>query len=117
MSSGHPTPTDEPSDPSSLSVIHEPGASRYEAHLDGRRVGVATYRSAPGSVAFLHTEVDPDLAGRGVGSRLTRSALDDVVASGLRITPLCPFVAAYIDRHPEYVEHVDEAHRAQFTHG
>jgi predicted GNAT family acetyltransferase len=42
--------------------------------------------------------------GTGVGSQLVRGALDDLRVRGLRLVPLCPFVAAYVRRHPEYAD-------------
>jgi predicted GNAT family acetyltransferase len=55
-------------------------------------------------VAFLHTEVDRTLQRRGLGSALVAGALDDARVRGLRVVPLCPFVEAYIRRHPGYAE-------------
>jgi predicted GNAT family acetyltransferase len=45
---------------------------------------------------------------------LAKTALDDVIAKGKQITPLCPFIVDYLHRHPEYVDHVDEKHRGEF---
>jgi predicted GNAT family acetyltransferase len=87
-----------------LQIVDAPEAGRYEAQLDGRVVGVSEYRRAGDRVVFLHTEVDPELEGRGVGSRLAAGALDDVRSKGLRVTPRCPFIASFIRRHPEYAD-------------
>ena len=51
---------------------------------------------------MLHTEVEPEHEGKGVGAALVQGALDDVRDRGLKVQPLCPFVAAYIQRHPDY---------------
>jgi uncharacterized protein len=83
-------------------VVDVPEASRYELRLDGRLVGLAAYRRRNGRVAFTHTEVDDALEGRGLGSRLAAAALDAAAEQGLEVVPLCPFIAHYIDRHPEY---------------
>jgi predicted GNAT family acetyltransferase len=77
---------------------------RYEALAGGRLVGEIRYRREPGAIVLVHTDVEPSAAGQGVGSRLARGALDDIRARGLRVVPLCPFVAAYIRRHPEYAD-------------
>jgi uncharacterized protein len=82
-------------------VIDVPEASRYELRLDGRLIGVAAYRRREGRIAFTHTEVDESCEGRGFGSRLAAAALDDARRQGLEVVPLCPFIAHYIDRHPE----------------
>jgi uncharacterized protein len=86
---------------SDLVVRDDPQELRYEAIRDGRLVGVIRYRIEPGVVVLVHTEVDEAVEGTGVGSRLVRGALDDLRARGLRVVPLCPFVAAYLRRHPE----------------
>lgn len=92
-----------------LVVADNPEARQYEAHLGDRLVGFAEYRLAPGRVIFTHTVVDPAVEGRGIGSRLARGALDDVRARGLWVTPFCPFIRSYIQRHPEYADLVHQA--------
>ena len=86
----------------SIEVHDNSDESRYEALLDGQPVGFAYYRTEPGRVVFTHTEVRAEAEGKGVGSVLVRSALDDVRRRGLSVIPLCPFVRSYIARHPEY---------------
>lgn len=63
---------------------------------------VAAYQREGDVIVFTHTVVPPEIEGHGVGSRLVRGALDGVRDQGLKVIPQCPFVAAYIDRHPEY---------------
>lgn len=69
---------------------------------EGGRTSFATYRLASGVITFLHTEVPPALSGRGIGSRLIRGALEFARAQGLKVVPQCPFVAAYMAKHPEF---------------
>ncbi|WP_199423076.1 GNAT family N-acetyltransferase [Actinotalea solisilvae] len=76
--------------------------SRYVATLRGEEVGASYVREHGDRVTFTHTEVDPDAEGHGIGSTLVRWALDDVRSRGASVDPQCPFVAAYIRRHPEY---------------
>ena len=81
---------------------HRPG-SRYEIILDGELAGVAVYERRPGRVVFTHTEIRPDYKGRGLADKLARWALDDVQARAEeKVIARCPFIAAYIARHPEY---------------
>lgn len=75
-------------------------AQRYELGVDGE-LAIADYQPRGGAIAFTHTKVPQALEGRGVGSRLIRGALADVRAQGLKVIPLCAFVAAYVDRHAE----------------
>lgn len=81
--------------------------SRYVATLSGTEVGAAYVRELEGRVVFTHTEVDEDVEGHGIGSTLVRFALDDVRSRGVRGVAQCPFVAAYVRRHPEYADVVD----------
>lgn len=88
----------------SVEVSDAPGAKRYEARVDGGSevAGLAQYIRTPELVAFVHTEVAPAYEGRGVGSALARTALDEARASNLRVLATCPFFAGWIARHPEY---------------
>lgn len=81
-------------------VRNNVSASRYELEVDGL-LSIAVYDRRAGAVAFTHTEVPEALEGRGIGSKLIKAALADVRAQGLKVMPLCAFVAAYLDRHPE----------------
>jgi predicted GNAT family acetyltransferase len=87
-----------------MTVQDNADALRYEITVDGERAGFVTYRLSPGVMTFLHAEVDPAREGRGIGSRLVRDALDDARARGLTVRPRCPFVAAYIERNPDYAD-------------
>ena len=58
-------------------------------------------------VIFTHTEIDPAYEGQGLGSKLAGGALDFARAAGHPVVPLCPFIASYIERHPEYDGCVD----------
>ncbi|WP_369054704.1 GNAT family N-acetyltransferase [Kineococcus terrestris] len=87
-----------------VTVTDEPERKRYEAHDGEVRAGFAAYALAGEMIVFTHTEVDPAFEGRGVGGALVRAALDDARARGLRVMPLCPFVEAWIRRHPDYAD-------------
>jgi predicted GNAT family acetyltransferase len=75
---------------------------------DGRPVGQAVYHLRGDRHIFVHTEVDDAYEGQGVASALARHALDDVRDHGGRIVPLCPFISAYVARHPEYQALIDQ---------
>ncbi len=89
-----------------VAVADRPERRRYELGLDGELVGFLTYRvdAGAGVITHRHTEIDPAYGGRGLGSQLVRFALDDARARGLAVRPQCPFVGAFIDRHPEYAD-------------
>ena len=86
------------------SVFNNADAQRYEIHVDDRPAGFVSYRSVGRETVFTHTEIDESFEGKGIGSRLARAALDDVRADGRAARPLCPFIAEYIKRHPEYAD-------------
>jgi predicted GNAT family acetyltransferase len=74
---------------------------RFELDADGH-TAVAYYTLAPGVITFTHTEVPQELSGRGIGSKLVRGTLEAARAQGLKVVAKCPFVAAYIGKHPEF---------------
>ncbi|MEV0681414.1 GNAT family N-acetyltransferase [Actinosynnema sp. NPDC050436] len=85
-----------------VTVSDNAAASRFEIFLDGERAGFADYELEPGRITFTHTEVAVE--GRGLGGRLVEHALLDARERGLAVVPQCPFVAGYLDKHPE-LEH------------
>lgn len=97
-----------------VEVHDNPDEERYEATVDGDLAGFTVYRSRPGLIAFMHTEIDGAFEGRGVGSILVREALSDARRRGLDVLPFCPFVNSYIAKHREYVELVPEVRREAF---
>ena len=83
-------------------VVDNSEEQRYELWVGEARAGSIQYRSELGIVALTHTEVDPAFEGQGLGAQLVAEALDDIRARGLKVVPICPFVRAYLRRHPEY---------------
>ena len=83
-------------------VVHNPDQSRYEIHVDGAVAGFTQYRSTPGVVDFVHTEIDDAYEGQGLGGQLARGALDDVRANGQKVIATCPFIKGWIAKHEDY---------------
>ena len=80
-------------------------AERHRFELEtGGHVAFSNYKRDGGTITIMHTEVPAALNGRGIGSALVRGLLDRVRAEGLIVKPLCPFVAGYIAKHPEYAD-------------
>ena len=96
-------------------MTDNPRERRFELRVDGELVGWSEYRPAGDSVIVAHTEVEESREGQGLGSVLVRGTLDHIRAGGKTVIPTCPFTAAYIRRHPEYVDLVDPGLRGQFT--
>lgn len=85
-----------------ITVTDNRTANRFEARDGETLAGFAAYLRTPELVAFVHTEVDPAFEGRGVGSLLAREGIESVQAEGLRILAVCPFIANWLIRHPQY---------------
>ena len=81
-------------------VIRDEARNRYELHAEGG-IAVAYYEVRGDAVALVHTVVPERLQGRGLASILIKGALDDIRSRALKVIPECPFVARYIERHPE----------------
>jgi len=96
------TRPDGAADTGAITVADVSQEHRYEARVGDDLAGYAAYLRTPQLIAFVHTEVDDAYGGRGIGSALARSALDEARAQGLRVAAVCPFISGWIDRHPEY---------------
>ncbi len=95
-------------------VVDVPESTRFEIHVDGRLAGFSEYVMAGRRIVISHTEVDEAFEGRGIGGALARATLDAVRERGLEVVPVCPFVAGWIHKHPEYAALVTPALRPQF---
>ncbi|MEV6343323.1 GNAT family N-acetyltransferase [Actinoplanes sp. NPDC051851] len=89
--------------PVTITVTEVPERERFEARDEnGTLAGVLTYQKTGDIVVFTHTKVDEAFEGKGVGSELARTALNEAKARSQTIVPMCPFVAKWLDKHPEY---------------
>jgi predicted GNAT family acetyltransferase len=98
----------------SETIVDNPEGQRYEIRVDREVAGFVKYRTQPGLIEFVHTEVGDRFEGQGLGSKLVARALGDARERGLAVLPFCPFVNGYIQRHREYVDLVPEERRAEF---
>lgn len=87
-------------DTAPVTIRHRPEASRFEAAFDAG-LAVCAYRRQDDLLLVTHTEVPPALEGRGIAAALVRATLDWARAEGLRVRPLCSYVAVYMRRHPQ----------------
>lgn len=92
--------------PTAFDIQHQPEHGRFEIALDGHR-GVLRYVPGAGGdggarIVIPSVQVDPAIEGRGVAAALTRAALDWARSEGLRVDPVCPYVDAWLRRHPDY---------------
>lgn len=82
-------------------VVNNREAHRFELEIEGE-LAVLNYAETATTVDLQHTEVPPTLGGHGVGSELALAALEYARQAGKRVIPTCPFVRAYVMRHPEW---------------
>jgi predicted GNAT family acetyltransferase len=84
-----------------LQVQRDDRHNKYYAMVEGREARIRFAPVDPHTLDFQHTEVPLELRGRGIAGALVKAALADVRSRGERIVPTCPFVKAYLARHPE----------------
>jgi hypothetical protein len=99
---------------SDITVTDNAEGERYEVRVDGSLAGFAEYRGHTDTRTFTHTEIDERYEGQGLGGELVKQALEDVRAKGVHVIPMCPFVKAYMGRHPETLDLVAPAIRRAF---
>lgn len=87
--------------PDALVVRNNEAQKRFEVAVNGR-LALLEYILAGKNITYTHTEVPEELEGLGIGGKLARHALEFARDNGLKVIPLCPFVIAYLRRHPEY---------------
>ncbi|QMU98022.1 N-acetyltransferase [Microbacterium esteraromaticum] len=91
-----------------------PGESRYvlidrgEDGTQSKEIGEESYVDVGDERVLFHTGVAEEYGGQGLASTLVRAVVDDSVAAGRSIVPVCPYVAAWLPKHPEYQQHVVE---------
>jgi len=87
---------------------------RFEVWSGGELAGFTVYERRGDTYAFVHTEIDGQFEGQGLGSVLVRHALDDMRARSAPVLPFCPFVRRFLARHGDYLSLVPPAERARF---
>lgn len=91
-----------------VQVTDAPELSRYEARADGELVGYTEYRRHDGTIMLAITVVPEELQNKGIGAALARFALDEARKAGKLIEPVDPFIAGWLERHPEHAEMMHE---------
>src|SRR5690349_4893330 len=84
-----------------MEVLNNQPAHRFELRV-GEEAAFLSYRRSGTTINLVHTEVPDSLRGRGLGDQLARAALEHAREHGLTVIPTCPFVKAYLRKHPEY---------------
>jgi predicted GNAT family acetyltransferase len=97
-----------------LKVADNPDEARFEIRADGELAGFVLYHLRGNTISFTHTETDDRFQGHGIAGHLVRASLDAARERKLAVLPYCPFARGWIARHPDYVDLVPEARRAEF---
>jgi len=95
-------------------VVDDRAEERFEVLLDGAVAGFVQYKRRRGSLSLIHTEVQPEFEGRGLAAALARAALQSARDERLEVLPYCPYVRAYLQRHPDDLDLVPAARREAF---
>jgi len=88
-------------DKDKLEVVHNPDEKRFEIQLDDD-LAMVEYLLNKSNIIFTHTEVPEAYEGQGIGKILAEHVLNYAREQGYKVQPLCPFIKAYVKRHPEY---------------
>lgn len=84
-------------------TIHNEKESRFETEVEGL-LCLIDYEYKDGVYIVTHTEVPPQLEGRGIAGAMTKAMLDYIQDNGQKVNPICPYTKVYIQRHPEYAD-------------
>lgn len=85
-----------------ITVRKDAETGQYEGFLGDEQVGFAQYREQGDVVVMPHTVVPEQFGGRGFAGQIVQFALDDIRAAGKKVDPVCPYVAGWIEKHPDY---------------
>jgi hypothetical protein len=86
-------------------ITNHPESRRYELTQDGKRAAHIAWRMhGEDTIELVHTEVEKEFEGKGLGSQIAKFALDDARARGLKVIPTCSYIAGWLQKHPDYAD-------------
>lgn len=88
--------------PDELVVVHNADAKRFEININGQMAVLQYMVGGSKTLIYHHTEVPEAFEGMGVASKLAQFAMDYAKDNGYKVQPLCPYVRAWVQRHPDY---------------
>jgi uncharacterized protein len=98
-----------PTDKTGAEATVSAADGKYTIAVDGQTVGLAAFADRGNQCVFYHTEVDEQFGGRGLASIVIGEGLAASRADGKRVVPVCPTVADFIKKHPEFNDIADKA--------
>lgn len=90
-----------------IPLIKNEEKHRFEITFEDHKAFI-DYKERPGKISLIHTEVEPELEGKGAATAVIEKTLEYIEQNNYKLVPLCPLVFAYIKRHPEWKRIVDE---------
>ncbi|MDU1891890.1 MAG: GNAT family N-acetyltransferase [Dysgonomonas sp.] len=75
---------------------------QYEFHVGEYLPKIEYIKTKNGEIYLTHTEVPIALEGQGIATQLVEKVLADIESKDLKLVPMCPFVAKYIKKHPDW---------------
>ena len=90
-----------------MDIINNEQLMHFEIH-EGDAIAYLEYRYYKKDIAFMHTEVPKSMSGKGIASALAEYAFRFAKENNKKVMVFCPFVAAYLKRHPELKEQLDK---------
>jgi uncharacterized protein len=96
-----------PTDKTGAEATVSAAEGKYTIAVAGETVGLAAVADRGNQRVFYHTEVEERFGGRGLATILIDEALHATRADGKRVVAVCPTVAAFVKRHPEFGDITD----------
>jgi len=90
-----------------FALIKNEAKKRFEIEIDDHFAFI-NYGEREHQIALVHTEAEPELAGTGAAAAVVEKTLEYIKESGKKLLPFCPYVFAFIKKHPEWKTIVDE---------
>ncbi len=94
-----------------ISLIKNEAKKRFEIEVS-QHFAFINYGEMGDQIALVHTEVEPELAGTGAASAIVEKTLNWLEQNHKTLLPFCPYVFAYIQKHPEWKRIVDKRFKA-----
>lgn len=92
---------------STETVTREQNPNRFEITSDGEVAGFVEFVDSGEQRILFHTEIGEEFGGRGLAGILVQHALEQTRTDGLRIVPVCPYVAKFVTKTDEFADLVD----------
>lgn len=84
-----------------IPLVKNEEKKRFEIEIDGHYAFI-DYKEPGNDIALVHTETDPELAGKGAASAVVEKTLHYLDDNNIKVHPFCPYVFAYIKKNPEW---------------